>query len=259
MRPFFFAVGFAVGLTLSINIAFAWTGPTGSPPSNNVSTPINVSAASQVKNGTIGVNGLAVFGDTLLGGSANSNAYLNFGATAGTSGYGIWDNGGTLEFKNSGGSWASLQSVVCGLTSCSGGSVTGPYLPTYSSWESQGTGSGGAAIYNDNGSYQSLMIVGNNSAGGNREVHLWDDLTVNNNLAVDNNLNVYGNEYVTGNSYVGSRGMWMSETARDDGAQFDNWGNDVCPSGSVMVGNNVYYFGYEGSVSSIYAICQWIN
>lgn len=32
--------------------------------------------------------------------------YLNFGATLGTSGYGIRDNGGTMEFKNSGGTWA---------------------------------------------------------------------------------------------------------------------------------------------------------
>jgi hypothetical protein len=37
-----------------------------------------------------------------------ASTYHNFGATAGTSGYGFWDNGGTLEYKNSGGSWAAF-------------------------------------------------------------------------------------------------------------------------------------------------------
>lgn len=34
--------------------------------------------------------------------------YLSFGATGGESGYGIRDNAGTMEYKNSGGSWANL-------------------------------------------------------------------------------------------------------------------------------------------------------
>jgi hypothetical protein len=33
--------------------------------------------------------------------------YFNFGSTTGTSGYGIRDNAGTIEIKNSGGSWAA--------------------------------------------------------------------------------------------------------------------------------------------------------
>lgn len=36
--------------------------------------------------------------------------YLNFGSTSGTSGYGFRDNAGTIETKNSGGSWASIGS-----------------------------------------------------------------------------------------------------------------------------------------------------
>lgn len=39
-----------------------------------------------------------------------SSGYLNFSTTAGTSGYGIRDNAGTMQFKNSGGSWADLGS-----------------------------------------------------------------------------------------------------------------------------------------------------
>ncbi len=37
-----------------------------------------------------------------------ASAYINWGVTAGASGYGIRDNAGTLQFKNSGGSWDSF-------------------------------------------------------------------------------------------------------------------------------------------------------
>lgn len=36
-----------------------------------------------------------------------ASQYINFGATTGSSGYGIRDNGGTIELKNSGGSWSA--------------------------------------------------------------------------------------------------------------------------------------------------------
>jgi hypothetical protein len=39
-----------------------------------------------------------------------SSQYINWGATAGSGGYGIRDNLGTLEFKNSGGSWTGIGS-----------------------------------------------------------------------------------------------------------------------------------------------------
>lgn len=99
---FLLALVFSLGGT----IAAAWTGPTGSPPSNNVAAPINGGSASQVKNGNLGVNGLAVFGNTLLQGSS----YLNFGTTAGFTGYGFRDNGGTMQYANSGGAWTTFNS-----------------------------------------------------------------------------------------------------------------------------------------------------
>lgn len=37
-----------------------------------------------------------------------ASAYINWGATSGSSGYGLRDNGGTIEAKNSGGSWLAL-------------------------------------------------------------------------------------------------------------------------------------------------------
>ncbi len=72
------------------------------------------------------------------------------------------------------------------------------YTPGYAAWNYYGVGAGGAAIYNDNSGYDALMIVGNNSAGGNREVHVWDDLTVNNNLTVDAHAQVNGNLTIAG-------------------------------------------------------------
>ncbi|HVY72769.1 MAG TPA: hypothetical protein VG984_01805 [Candidatus Paceibacterota bacterium] len=56
---------------------------------------------------------LDVFGNVTLSGSSR---YLNFGATStagiGSTGYGLRDNAGVLEFKNSGGSWQGVSSVA---------------------------------------------------------------------------------------------------------------------------------------------------
>jgi len=57
--------------------------------------------------------------DILVNGS---NHYINFGTLSGSSGYGIRDNGGTMEFKNSGGSWTAMGSGGGGGT---WGSITG--------------------------------------------------------------------------------------------------------------------------------------
>ncbi|HXH23691.1 MAG TPA: tail fiber domain-containing protein [Vicinamibacterales bacterium] len=43
-----------------------------------------------------------------------TSGYLNFGATEGTSGYGFRDNAGTLEFKNSGGTWQGVTTATSG-------------------------------------------------------------------------------------------------------------------------------------------------
>lgn len=43
-----------------------------------------------------------------------ASSYLNWGSTIGTSGYGIRDNAGTMEFKASGGSWAAIASAASG-------------------------------------------------------------------------------------------------------------------------------------------------
>jgi hypothetical protein len=50
---------------------------------------------------------LDINGDTIISGSSR---YLNFGTTSGTSGYGFRDNSGTMQWKNSAGSWANIAS-----------------------------------------------------------------------------------------------------------------------------------------------------
>jgi|GEM_PF-4550535 len=54
-----------VGLLLASGLD-AWVGPTNTPPQGNVAAPINVGTTSQIKDGTIGVEGLAVFGTAYI-------------------------------------------------------------------------------------------------------------------------------------------------------------------------------------------------
>lgn len=122
-------LSFVVGVGAVPMHLHAWAGPTANPPNGNVAAPLNVGSVSQVKSGSIGMNGLAVFGNSIL----QANSYLNWGATSGSSGYGIRDNAGALEFKNSGSSWQTIQAIVSNLMSASG------------QWTS---GTGGAIYFN---------------------------------------------------------------------------------------------------------------
>jgi hypothetical protein len=54
-----------------------------------------------------------------------ASAYHNFGTTVGTSGYGVRDNAGTMEYKNSGGSWTAFNASSTVMAT---GSVTAPGL-----------------------------------------------------------------------------------------------------------------------------------
>jgi hypothetical protein len=118
MRLANLALGFLLGAIVFIgaSLVLAWTGPTSAPPNGNVSAPINVGTTDQIKNAGLGLNSLAVFGNAILSGTSR---YLNFGSTAGSSGYGFRDNAGTMEFKSSGGTWQAIA------TSTSSGIVGG--------------------------------------------------------------------------------------------------------------------------------------
>lgn len=89
----------------SVSALSAWTGPTNAAPSGNTPKPINVGSEDQVKDAGISVDALAVFGNMILSGTAN---YLNFGTTAGESGFGFRNNNGTMQFKNQSGNWIDI-------------------------------------------------------------------------------------------------------------------------------------------------------
>ena len=83
---------------------FAWTPTTNFGTTvNSTSTPIlftqgiHASSTSRIANITLDPSG-----------------YLNFGTTTGASGYGFRDNGGVLEFKNSSGTWNSINTATTG-------------------------------------------------------------------------------------------------------------------------------------------------
>jgi len=69
-----FQYTFALSLSVFAIVLFAaasysWTGPTGTAPASNVSAPINVGTASQVKSGALSVNGLSVYGSEYISGT----------------------------------------------------------------------------------------------------------------------------------------------------------------------------------------------
>lgn len=84
-----------------------------------------------------------------------------------------------------------------------GGGINGNYglTPGYQNWAAWGTGAGGAAIYNDAGGYRTLMLVGNNSAGGVRQVSVWDQLNVNGDTYHNGKSFTSGTTYMAGGSY----------------------------------------------------------
>ncbi|MCO5280644.1 MAG: pyocin knob domain-containing protein, partial [Chitinophagales bacterium] len=65
-----------------------------------------------------------------------------------------------------------------------GSSNTNQQIKFTDGWSGYPDGSNGSEIANDVGSYKALMIVGNKSAGGSRQVKLWDYLTVNGGMSV---------------------------------------------------------------------------
>lgn len=115
-------IGILVGAVLftGTSLVIAWTGPSSSPPNENVDAPITVGAVDQVKDAGLSVDALAVFGNAILSGASR---YLNFGTIVGSTGYGFRDNAGTMQFKNSSGTWTNVASSSTSLPtppSCTG-------------------------------------------------------------------------------------------------------------------------------------------
>jgi len=84
---------------------------TGASTITNAYTMYVDGGPSAGSNATITRSWAAGFdGNVFIGGNTSipSSGYINVGTTLGTSGYGFRDNAGTMEFKNSGGSWAAF-------------------------------------------------------------------------------------------------------------------------------------------------------
>jgi hypothetical protein len=127
--------------------------------------------------------------DLLVEGSltVNGNTQVN-GSVNATGSVGISSADGQLApsrdyaFRDTGDSWLRLRSGLNSSTYSDlavGQLWSGRHQFEYANWDGDRVGNGGAAIVNDSGTYKSLMVVGNNSAGGVRKVNVYDDLSVN--------------------------------------------------------------------------------
>lgn len=204
MRETFFpaVIGGIIGAVFTSVVAFAWTGPSQTAPSGNVSAPVNIGTGSQVKNGNLSVNAFTGTQDSVFYGK------LGVGSSAAPA-YTL-----TVTNGNIGGAF--------GIT------------PKYASWAAYGTGDGGAALYNDSGTYKKLMVVGNDSGGGSREVGIWDNLTVNGSVTAGN-ITSSGTYYGSGNINTSGRGQtdWYNINTGSIGA----W-TSIYSYGRICAGNS---------------------
>lgn len=105
----FISILLALPLVVS---AAPWVGPPcdaiPAPPPCNANAPINVGSSAQTKLGALNIsNNLGAYSVWL---TASGGSYISFGGVPWASGYGIRDNAGTMEYKNSAGAWAPFSS-----------------------------------------------------------------------------------------------------------------------------------------------------
>lgn len=79
--------------------------------STDTDTGIRFPAAGEV---SFILNGTETTEFTSTGWRISASGYINFGATAGTGGYGLRDNAGTMQFKDSGGAWTNITAASSG-------------------------------------------------------------------------------------------------------------------------------------------------
>lgn len=102
-------------------------------------------------------------------------------------------------------------------------------VPDYASWSSGDVGAGGAAIVNDDGNFQSLLIVGNDSAGGDRNVRIFDHLNVAGNLTAGQ---------LRGGSLRHGSCLWRNASPYNLNNNQDH--SVTCSSGEFMAGWKCY-------------------
>jgi hypothetical protein len=109
-----------------VGVAFVDTYATGGSPPSALPSQLSLRAGG-TEYVNIGTGNVVITTGNL---GLPASAYLNFGSTMGSSGYGIRDNAGTIELKNSGGSWAAPLTASSTITAnnFAAGSVGSPGL-----------------------------------------------------------------------------------------------------------------------------------
>jgi len=134
-------IGSALSFALGVNYLYAWTGPTGVAPNNNVSAPLNIGTNAQVKDGNVSVgasaNGLTTLGLSVYG-AQYIKGWLKVGNTgtptqllelSGTSGVdGIKFPDGTVQTSAGGGAVVKIANAI--NTATAAGSSAIPYDDT---------------------------------------------------------------------------------------------------------------------------------
>ncbi len=104
------------------------------------------------------------------------SSHMWFNASSG-SGFKWYTNSAQQMVLNGSGNLGIGTTAPAGKLDVNGDVYANRWFPRYSNWVV--AGAGGAGIVNSNeAAYQALMIVGNNSGGGERKVKVWDDFTV---------------------------------------------------------------------------------
>lgn len=133
------------------------------------------------------------------------------------------------------------------------------YTPAYGRFADQGTGAGGAAIYNDDNVYKALMLVGNNSAGGaQRKVQVWDDLHVNGTATV-NGLVANTTDFQLdpiGRRPVGSKPMQRALVHQEGDQLIINFDGDF--EGGTQIQSNLWVQNYLSAGALGQRWCDWV-
>lgn len=189
-----------------------------------------------------------------------SNHYINFNTVTGSSGYGLRDNAGTMEFKNSGGSWTGIGTggsgspggttgqlqyngaggVFAGVStttaSCSGSASCSPFVIIGSSPVTiSASGSGGSGLATTSPIVSSNLLVYSTSGAGSAYGVSTSTLTASSPLT---------GSFTT----VGASGSLGCQTASNLQAgclalaDFSNFNNRLSTTTSLILANEGLYF-----------------
>ena len=192
---------------------------------------------------------LSVTGDTLLGGL---NRYLNFGTDTNESGYGIRDNSGTLEYKNSGGGWEEMGSFSSDANyNTLVGTGTGGLnleVSSYNTFLGYEAGSLGMSVEaNANTAIGRRSFYSNTSGNNNTSIghnSLYSNTTGNSNTA-NGSASLLSNTSGLRNTSVGYMSLYYNTTGSDNIALGNNAGSRIGSLNGNSNPNVSIYIGTE--------------